>query len=97
MIVDAIALIVLSGMMLVPLINLVVGLIVGAWLGGPVGALAGFALAVLITAFEKRVGDQLGWLEPEAPAEEVPLNPLVRTPSLRDACEPACILTPVWG
>ena len=97
MIVDAIALIVLSGMMLVPLVNLVVGLIVGAWLGGPVGALAGFALAVLITAFEKRVGDQLGWLEPEAPPK--------RCPSI-SWCGPAvfarrvnrhAILTPVWG
>ena len=37
MIFDAIALIVLSGMMLVPLINIVVGLIVGAWLAGPAG------------------------------------------------------------
>ena len=44
MIFDAIALIVLSGMMLVPLINIVVGLIVGAWLAGPAGALVGLAL-----------------------------------------------------
>ena len=58
MIFDAIALIVLSGMMLVPLINIVVGLIAGAWLGGPAGALVGLSLAVLIAAMEKLIGDR---------------------------------------
>jgi hypothetical protein len=71
MLFDAIALIVLCGMMLVPLINIIVGLIVGAWLGGPVGALVGLALAVLISAVEKRLGDGLGWFEPESTAEYV--------------------------
>jgi hypothetical protein len=61
MIFDAIAIIVLSGMMLVPLVNLVVGLIVGACLGGPAGVSVGLALAVLISVVEKRIGDQLGW------------------------------------
>ena len=37
MIIDAVAVIILCGMMLVPLFNTVVGLIVGAWLGGPAG------------------------------------------------------------
>jgi hypothetical protein len=71
MIFDAIAVIVLSGMMLVPLINLVVGLIVGAWLGGPAGVPAGLALAVLISLMEKRLGDRLGWFEPIPTAEGV--------------------------
>ena len=61
MIFDAIAIIVLSGMMLVPLVNLVVGLIVGACLGGPAGVSVGLALAVLISVVEKRIGDQLDW------------------------------------
>ena len=58
MIFDAIAIIVLCG------INIVVGLILGAWLGGPAGALVGLALAVLIAAIEKWVADQVGWFEP---------------------------------
>jgi len=70
MIFDAIALIVLSGMMLVPLINIVVGLIVGAWLAGPAGALVGLALAVLIAAIEKWAGDRLEWFEPNTTTAE---------------------------
>ena len=74
MIFDAIAVIVLCGMMLVPLVNMVVGLIVGAWLGGPAGALAGIALAVLIAGIEKWVADQVVWVEPNAiTAEAAPL------------------------
>ena len=46
--------------MLVPLINIVVGLIVGAWLAGPAGALVGLALALLIAAMEKWAGDLNG-------------------------------------
>ena len=65
MLFDAIALIVLCGMMLVPLINIVVGLIAGAWLGGPAGALVGTALAFFIAATEKWIAGQRGWFEPE--------------------------------
>jgi hypothetical protein len=70
MIFEAIAIIVLSGMMLVPLINVVVGLIAGAWLGGPAGALVGLAFAVLIAATEKWMAGQLGWFEPETTSAE---------------------------
>ena len=74
MIFDAIATIVLCGMMAIPLINIVVGLIAGAWLGGPAGALIGLALAVLIAATEKWASDQPGWFEPNAStAEAAPL------------------------
>ena len=65
MIFDAVALIVLSGMMLVPIINIVVGLIVGAWLAGPAGVPVGLALAVLISVIQKWLGDRLGWFEPK--------------------------------
>ena len=41
-------------MMLVPLINVVVGLIFGACFGGPLGAVAGLALAVFISTIEQR-------------------------------------------
>jgi hypothetical protein len=54
MLFDAIACILLCGMMLVPLINVVVGLIFGACFGGPLGALTGLALAVFISAIEQQ-------------------------------------------
>ena len=92
MIFDAIALIVLSGMMLVPLINIVVGLIVGAWLGGPAGALVGIALAVLISAIEKQFGDRLGWFEPETTVEETPAH--IAAPVTR--ARHAALSTPVY-
>jgi hypothetical protein len=46
---DAIATVVLAGMMFIPIINLVVGPIVGTALFGVTGGFAGAALAVLIT------------------------------------------------
>ena len=70
MILDAIAVVVLCGMMAIPLINIVVGLIAGACLGGPAGALVGVALAVLIIVIEKRIAGQLGRLEPNATTAE---------------------------
>jgi hypothetical protein len=39
MLLDAIALLILIGMMLIPLVNVIVGVIAGAGLAGPPGAL----------------------------------------------------------
>jgi hypothetical protein len=47
--VDAIATIILAGMMFIPIINLVVGTVAGTCLFGVAGGLAGAAIAVLIT------------------------------------------------
>jgi hypothetical protein len=95
MIFDAIAVIVLCGMMLVPLVNIVVGLIAGAWLGGPAGALVGIALAVLIAGIEKWVADQVGWVEPNAiTAEAAPLAS--RSSDLRSNTRHAALSTPVY-
>ena len=55
---DAIATVILAGMMFIPIINLVVGIIAGTCLFGVAGGFAGAALAVLITiaAFNPGVG-----------------------------------------
>ena len=97
MIFDAIAIIVLCGMMLVPLVNIVVGLIVGAWLGGPAGALVGLALAVLIVALETRIGDRLGWFEPDTTtAEAAPQTLASRSSDLRPNTRHAALSAPVY-
>jgi hypothetical protein len=64
MLLDVIATGILAGMMFIPLVNIVVGMIFGAGLGGVVGAGVGLSLAVLIMAGEKFIGDRLGWFDP---------------------------------
>ena len=49
---NVIALTILAGMMFIPFINVVVGIVAGAALSGVWGCLAGAALAVLITTGE---------------------------------------------
>ena len=61
---DAIALVILAGMMLIPFVNIVVGVIVGAGFGGVFGAVAGLSLALLVMAAEKLIGHRLGLFEP---------------------------------
>ena len=46
---DAIALVILAGMMFIPIINVVVGIVAGAAMLGLAGGFAGGALAALIT------------------------------------------------
>ncbi len=74
MLVDAIALVILAGMMLIPLINIVVGAIVGLGMGGIPGGVIGVMLAVVISLAEKLIGDRRGWFrvgcEPEYVASE---------------------------
>jgi len=79
MLLDAIASIVLAGMMLIPLANIFVGVIVGASLGGVPGALAGFVLAAAVIAAEKSLGDRRGWFDLKCvdnamPIERMPLG-----------------------
>ena len=52
---DAIATIILAGMMFIPIINLVVGIIGGACMFGFSGGIAGAALAFLITIAQKQI------------------------------------------
>jgi len=49
---NAIAVVLLAGMMFIPIINFVVGIVSGAALFGVWGALGGAALAILITTGE---------------------------------------------
>jgi hypothetical protein len=61
MLLDAIALLILIGMMLIPLVNVIVGVIAGAGLAGPPGALFGLLSALVISAAQKIVLDRAGW------------------------------------
>lgn len=53
MLLETIAAVILAGMMLVPILNLIVGMIVGGGLAGVSGCLLGLALALLITVVER--------------------------------------------
>ena len=53
MLLDTIAIVILAGMMLIPVVNIFAGVIVGAGLGGVVGAFAGLLLALIIMAAER--------------------------------------------
>ena len=53
---NAVAIVLLAGMMFVPIINLAVGIIAGAALFGAAGGFAGAALAALITIGHSTVG-----------------------------------------
>ena len=57
---DAVATIILAGMMFIPIINLVVGIIAGACMLGIPGGIGGAALAFLITIAQK----QIPWRRP---------------------------------
>jgi hypothetical protein len=61
---DAIALVILAGMMLIPFVNVVVGVIFGAGMGGVFGAVAGLLVSVLVIAAEKLIGHRLGLFDP---------------------------------
>jgi len=61
MLLDAIATVILVGMMFIPLVNIIVGVVVGADLGGPPGALCGLLSALAISAAQKVIGDRTTW------------------------------------
>ncbi len=61
MLLDAIATAILAGLMLIPIVNIVVGAVVGAGLVGPLGAIAGVLLAIGIAGLEIWLSDVLGW------------------------------------
>lgn len=60
MLLDAIALLILIGMMFIPLVNIVVGVVVGAGLAGPPGALCGLLSALAISAAQTIIGKRKG-------------------------------------
>jgi hypothetical protein len=63
MLLDAIASVILLAMMMVPLLNLVVAITVGAALAGLPGVAMGVLVAVAVTIAEKLVGERLGWFD----------------------------------
>jgi hypothetical protein len=61
MLLDAIATAILAGLMFIPLVNVIVGGVVGAGLAGPLGGFVGILLAVAIAAAETWLADRMGW------------------------------------
>jgi hypothetical protein len=72
MLLDAIATVILAGLMLIPLVNVIVGGVLGAGLAGPLGGVVGILLAIAVTALETWLADILGLrdLRPEPAAKE---------------------------
>jgi hypothetical protein len=66
---DAIAIIILAGMMLIPGINLLVGIVAGGASFGFSGGFAGAGIAVLITLAENRISDR--WRIGSRPPAEI--------------------------
>jgi hypothetical protein len=56
MLLDTIAVLILAAMMFVPLLNIFVGLVAGAGIAGPPGALCGAACALAITTAQMLLG-----------------------------------------
>ena len=50
---DLIATILLGGMMLIPLVNVITGVVIGSALAGPTGAFGGLCFAFLVMAAER--------------------------------------------
>ena len=61
MLLDAIATVILAGLMLIPFLNVVVGAVIGAGLAGVPGVFAGVVTGLAIVAIETFVADRLGW------------------------------------
>jgi hypothetical protein len=61
MLLNAIATVILAGMMLIPLVNIAVGAIAGAGIGGLPGSVLGILLGLAISAAQKWLADRLGW------------------------------------
>jgi hypothetical protein len=61
MLLDAIATVILAGLMLIPFLNVIVGAVIGAGLAGPPGAFAGILTGVAIVSLETFIADRLGW------------------------------------
>jgi hypothetical protein len=62
MLLDMIAIVILAGMMLIPVVNIFAGVIIGAGLGGAAGACAGLLLALIVMAGERVL---VAWLAAE--------------------------------
>jgi hypothetical protein len=63
MLLDAVATIILAGMMLIPIVNVFVGVVVGAHLGGVPLAAVGAFIAVAIIRAEAHLFERFEWLQ----------------------------------
>ncbi|MTD94280.1 hypothetical protein GIW81_08020 [Hyphomicrobium sp. xq] len=78
MLLDMIAIVILAGMMLIPVVNIFAGVIIGAGLGGAAGACAGLSLALIVTAGERVL---VAWLAAEANEHGARNSNVARAPS----------------
>jgi hypothetical protein len=78
MLLDMIAIVILAGMMLIPVVNIFAGVIIGAGLGGAAGACAGLLLALIVMAGERVL---VAWLAAEANEHGARNSNVARTPS----------------
>jgi hypothetical protein len=78
MLLDMIAIVILAGMMLIPVVNIFAGVIIGAGLGGAAGACAGLSLALIVMAVERAL---VAWLAAEANEHGARNSKVARTPS----------------
>jgi hypothetical protein len=78
MLLDMIAIVILAGMMLIPVVNIFAGVIIGAGLGGAAGACAGLLLALIVMAGERAL---VAWLAAEANEHSAGDSKVARTPS----------------
>ena len=78
MLLDMIAIVILAGMMLIPVVNIFAGVIIGAGLGGAAGACAGLLLALIVMAGERAL---VAWLAAEANEHGARNSKVARTPS----------------
>ena len=78
MLLDMIAIVILAGMMLIPVVNIFAGVIIGAGLGGAAGAGAGLSIALIVTAGERAL---VAWLAAEANEHGARNSNVARTPN----------------
>ena len=86
MLLDTIAIVILAGMMLIPVVNIFAGVIIGAGLGGAAGACAGLLLALIIMAGERVL---VAWLAAEAHAHGARHTAVTRPATRAPARQPA--------
>jgi hypothetical protein len=94
---DAIACVILTGMMLVPIVNLIAGAILGAALGGAPGGVVGFLLAIIVAVAEKVVADRLGWFELQGDCDDAVVGDIQQMPVLSQGMQRHLLRRRVFG
>ena len=94
---DAIACVILTGMMLVPIVNLFAGAILGAALGGAPGGVVGLLLAIIVTVAEKAIADWRGWFEVEGGVDDAVVSDVQQMPGISQGMRSHLLRRRVFG